>query len=57
VDGVKARNLDLFASTQATAVIRAPLVITSGPHTIELRVLGAKQPASTGKRVDLDAIV
>lgn len=58
VDGTRVATIDLYsASTRLREMAYAVRFPTAGTHTIEVRVLGQKNPLSGGKRVDLDAIV
>lgn len=58
VDGVQKATIDLYrATTVYRQVVYAISFPTAGIHTIELRVLGTKRPASSGTRVDLDAFL
>jgi len=56
VDGILRGTVDLFAATQqARRVVFALDGLTAGPHTIEVRALGTRNPSSRGSRVDVDA--
>jgi hypothetical protein len=58
VDGVKVKSVDLYSSTtQARRTMFVQHWPDSGPHTVEVRVLGTKNATSTGTRVDVDAFV
>jgi hypothetical protein len=58
VDGVVTATLDLYsATTMYRRVVYAVDFGMSGFHTIEVRVLGTKNPKSTGKRIDVDAFL
>jgi hypothetical protein len=60
VDDVKAADLDLYRAGATPATRRIAFsrhFASSGTHTIELKVLGAKNASSTGTRVDLDAFL
>ncbi len=58
VDGVKAKTVDLYSpKAQPRRVVFTKTWASSGNHTLEVRVLGTKRAASTGKRVDVDAFV
>ena len=58
LDGVLVNTVDLYASSvKARAIGYAVTFASSGTHTIEVRVLGTKRAASTGTRVDVDAVV
>lgn len=59
IDGVSTITLDLYrAGSLATRQITYRRNFrSSGQHTFEVRVLGTKNPASTGTRVDLDAFL
>jgi hypothetical protein len=56
LDGVKVRTVDLYAPL--TSYRKLAVVINGvagGNHTFEVRVLGKKNPLSSGTRVDVDA--
>ncbi len=58
LDGALVSTVDLYASSvQARAIGYAVTFASSGTHTIEVRVLGTKRAASSGTRVDVDAVV
>lgn len=58
VDGLLQATIDLYSATTVyRQVVYAISFPTAGIHTIELRVLGTKRPASSGTRVDLDAFL
>jgi hypothetical protein len=58
VDGAKAATVDQYASShQPRRVVFRKGWASTGTHTVEVRVLGTKQAASTGTRVDADAFV
>jgi hypothetical protein len=59
LDGTKVATVDLYsASGKARTVVFSKAGLDpSVPHTLEVRVLGAKNAASKGKRVDVDAFV
>ena len=58
VDGVKATTVDLYSPTeQPRTLVFSKSWASSGAHTVEVRVLGTKNAASTGKRVSVDAFV
>lgn len=58
LDGVPVTVVDLYAAAIAprsvVAVIRLP---DAAPHTLRLTLLRASNPLSTGRRVDVDAII
>ena len=58
LDGTLVATLDLY---DADTLVRRVLYTTSfagvGTHTVELRVTGTRNPLSTSRRVDLDAVV
>jgi hypothetical protein len=58
LDGTKVATVDLYAATQATAqtVWHAENLGNVG-HTVKIVVTGQKNVASSGTRVDLDAMV
>jgi hypothetical protein len=56
LDGVYLATLDLYASTwRMRQIVYARNLSTSGSHVLLLKVLGARNSASTSARVDLDA--
>ena len=56
VDGAKAATIDLYSATVRTRrVVFVKGWGSSASHTVELRVLGTRNPASTGNAVWLDA--
>jgi hypothetical protein len=58
VDGVKKKTIDLYSSAaQPRRAVYTQSWSTSGTHTLEVRVLGTKNTASSGTRVDVDAFV
>jgi hypothetical protein len=60
VDGVSAGVIDLFQTSTTASMRRVVFERTfaaSGPHTLQVRVLGTKATASTSTRVDVDAFV
>ncbi|MDP9352063.1 MAG: D-alanyl-D-alanine carboxypeptidase [Chloroflexota bacterium] len=59
LDGVYAATVDLYASTyQAQQVIFTRTGLeASKRHTLEIRVLGTRNPNSSGTRIDVDAFV
>jgi hypothetical protein len=58
VDGAKAATVDLYAATaQPRKMQFTKSWGASGNHVLEVRVLGTKRAASTGKQVDVDAFV
>jgi alpha-L-fucosidase 2 len=58
VDGGAAQTIALYAPSQQQAVVAGTVSgLTLGSHTATVNVLGSRNPASTGTRVDLDAFV
>ncbi|HSH22060.1 MAG TPA: HYR domain-containing protein, partial [Candidatus Caenarcaniphilales bacterium] len=58
VDGVYKETIDLYSPTTTfRQVVYAISFPTAGTHTVELRVLGTKNAASSGTRVDFDAFL
>ena len=58
VDGRAAQIVDLYAPAQRQAmVVGAASGLAVGSHTVTVNVLGARNTASSGTRVDLDAFV
>ncbi len=48
-------TLDLYSRTQQWQVVISFTGLAPGPHTIEIRPLGSKNPASNGKGIVIDA--
>jgi hypothetical protein len=58
VDGVNRGTINLYARSLVTrSVVFAMNELGAGPHTLQVRVLGTKDARSSGKRVDVDAVV
>lgn len=58
MDGVKVATVDLYSPTlNPSQAVYTKDWATSGAHTLEVRVLGARNASSTGTRVDVDAFV
>ena len=59
VDGTKVATVDLYAASEQSRQVVFSLagLDPSVSHTLEVRVLGTKNAASSGKRVDVDALV
>jgi hypothetical protein len=58
LDGTKVATVDLYSSTaQSRVMVFTRSWATPGAHTLEVRVLGTKNAASGGTRVDIDAFV
>ncbi len=58
VDGFAAGVVDLYRAADAYRQIVWQVGYASpGPHTVELRVLGEKNPASSATTVELDAFL
>lgn len=58
LDGALVETLDLYSSTVRPRRILYAVTFDAGAtHTIEVRVLGTKNPSSSGTRVDMDAVV
>jgi hypothetical protein len=58
IDGVVVKTVDLYAATNRPAIIAfAKNDLVDGPHTVQVKVLKGKNPASTGTRVDIDGFV
>jgi hypothetical protein len=56
VDGVLMGTVDLYnAALQGRRIVFAANDLPAGQHTLEVRVLGTHNPASSGTRVDIDA--
>jgi hypothetical protein len=58
LDG-KVATVDLYSATTQTrrVVFSQGGLVPSKSHTLEVRVLGTKNAASSGKRVDVDTFV
>ncbi|MDP8904628.1 MAG: S8 family serine peptidase [Chloroflexota bacterium] len=55
LDGTKVATIDLYASSlQTSRVVWASGTLTAGSHTLQVRVTGTRNPASSGVRVDVD---
>jgi hypothetical protein len=58
LDGAKVATIDLYAaSTQTRMTVFFRNNLAPGTHTIEVRALGTKRTAATGRRVDIDAFI
>jgi hypothetical protein len=58
VDGVQVATVDLYSPTvQYRMVVFSVDVAPGGSHSLQVRVLGTKSPASSGKKVTVDAFV
>jgi hypothetical protein len=58
IDGVQVKTLSLYASSaQPRRIVFTQDWASSGTHTLEIRVRGTKDAASSGTRVDVDAFV
>lgn len=59
LDGVRVATVDLYAAgtAQGSFVAFNREGLTNANHTIEIRVLGTRNTASTGTRVDVDAFL
>jgi hypothetical protein len=58
LDGTKVDTVDLYASSaKPRSVLYGAALDSAGPHTLEVRVLGAKRSVSSDRRVDVDAFV
>ena len=58
IDGAKAATVDLYSpANQARKMVFTKSWASSKGHTLEVRVLGTKNAASSGKRIDVDAFV
>jgi hypothetical protein len=56
IDGGPATLVDLYNATlQGRRIVFAATGLTDGPHTLTVTVLGLKNAASSGFRVDIDA--
>jgi hypothetical protein len=59
IDGVQVgSDLDLYSAAPSwRRVVFSAALATSGPHTLQVRVLGTKQAASTGTQICLDGFL
>ena len=58
VDGVRAGVVDLYRPTRSfRQIVFLQHLTRAGSHNVALRVLGPTNPSSTGRRVDLDALL
>jgi hypothetical protein len=58
LDGTRVRTIDLYAPTfRARQMVFTWNNLSSGTHTLEIRVLGARNPDSSSNRVDIDGFV
>ncbi len=57
VDGKRVARLDLYARKRTPSRIVWESALPAGAHTVEVRVPGTKSRHSSGKRVDLDALL
>jgi len=58
VDGGPATSVDLYSPTaQAAQVVFSSNNLAPGSHTMVITVTGTKNNASSGTRVDVDAII
>jgi hypothetical protein len=58
IDGVLVATVDLYHATlQGRRIVFAADGLAPGAHTLEIRTLATANPASTGTRVDLDAVL
>jgi hypothetical protein len=58
VNGVLADSISLYAKAKRTKqLVYATDVLPPGTYTIEVRVTGTKNDASSGVRIDMDALV
>lgn len=57
VDGVLVATLDLYASTLQSKRIVWSGPVAAGSHTVELRISGTRNPASSSVRVDVDGFL
>jgi hypothetical protein len=57
IDGVDQGVVDLYSASVNWQVAKTYSGLASGTHTIVVKVLGTKDPASTGTNVVVDAFV
>ncbi|HKH09801.1 MAG TPA: choice-of-anchor D domain-containing protein [Rubrobacter sp.] len=59
LDGVRVATVDLYSPTVGTkqVLFSRDNLSAAATHQLEVRVLGARNPSSTGTRVDIDAFV
>jgi hypothetical protein len=57
IDGADRGSVDLYSATPRWQVLESFSGLSSGSHTIVVKVLGTKDPASTGTKVLVDGFV
>jgi hypothetical protein len=57
IDGVDKGTVDLYASAVRYRTVTSYAGLANGPHTITIKVLGAKNAAATATTVNVDAFV
>ena len=58
LDGTRVSTVDLYSARARTRrMVFAAALGSEGTHTLQIRVLGTRNPASTGTKVDIDAFV
>jgi cytochrome c peroxidase len=58
LDGTRIHTVDLYsARARSRRLVFAAPLRSDATHTLQIRVLGTKNPASTGTKVDVDAFV
>jgi hypothetical protein len=57
VDGAFVGTLDMYSPTLKTKAVAWAAATSAGAHTLEIRLTGTRNPASTSSRVDIDAFL
>jgi len=57
VDGVWVTTVDLYSLARVYRQIVFSMPLAPGPHTLTVKVVGTRNPASTGTRADIDAFL
>jgi hypothetical protein len=57
LDGVKVATVDLYSPTRKPRRVVFSRAVSPGAHELQVRVLGQRSSASSGARVDVDALV
>jgi len=57
VDGIGVATVDLYSLAPVYRQIVFSMPLAPGPHTLTVKVLGTRNPASTGTRADIDAFL
>jgi hypothetical protein len=57
IDGSKVDTIDLYSASTSAAQIAWSTHLSRGNHVLEIRLTGAKNPAASSSRVDVDAFL